>query len=47
MRYCISTLYVKDAASQSSSDGGEGRLFWHIEEKLLCGHAGYGFDFFD
>lgn len=33
----ICTFYVEDAVPQCSSDGGEGRLFRHIEEVLFCG----------
>lgn len=41
------TFYVEDAVSQGPSDGGEGRLFWHVEEEFCRGLAGDGFDFFD
>lgn len=43
----ILTFYVEDTAPQCSSDGGEGRLLRHIEEVLLCGWTGDGFDLFD
>jgi len=46
MYITVCTFYVEDAAPQCSSDGGEGRLFRHIEEVLLCGYTGNGFDFF-
>ena len=43
----ILTFYVEDAAPQCSGDGGEGRLLRHVEEVLLCGWTGDGFDLFD
>lgn len=43
----IFTLDIEDAVAKSSSDAGKSGFFWNVEEEVLCGETGDGFDFFN